>query len=201
LNHGALFLLFFCLALPLWGQQSASKPEETQARAEPGGDSDRNEYLVGAGDVVNINVWKEPELSLEHVAVRPDGMLSMPLIGTVRVGGMTVSQIQSMLAEKLHRFVSVARVTVTVSEIRSRLVYITGEVNRPGVYPLLASSDVLQTIIRAGGLSPFARRKSIYILRNVDGKQQKIPVNYLKLLRGDGEQNVPIQAGDTVVIP
>jgi polysaccharide export outer membrane protein len=201
LNRSAAFFLLFCVALPLFGQQSSSKPEGTQPKAESVSDSDGSEYLVGAGDVLSINVWKEPELSLDHVAVRPDGMLSMPLIGAVRVGGMSVSQIQGMLAEKLHRFVSIARVTVTVSEIRSRLVYITGEVNRPGVYPLLASSDVLQIIIRAGGLSPFARRKSIYILRSVDGKQQKIPVNYVRLLRGDGEQNVQIQAGDTVVIP
>jgi polysaccharide export outer membrane protein len=106
-----------------------------------------------------------------------------------------------MLAEKLRRFVSVARVTVTVSEIRSKFVYITGEVKSPGVYPLLESTDVLQMIIKAGGLSPYARRKSIYVLRSAEGKQQRIPVNYVKLLRGDGDQNIQLQVGDTVVVP
>src|SRR5208283_5954090 len=150
----------------------------------------------GPADVLDITVWKEPDLSRTSVAVRPDGMISMPLIGAVRAGGMTVSQIQSMLTEKLRQYLSIAQVTVTVTEIRSRFVYITGEINRPGMYPLLASTDVLQIIIRAGGLSPFAHRKSIFILRNAEGKQHKIPVNYVKLLRGDGEQNVLLQVGD-----
>jgi len=213
--RGIALLLLLGLALPLLGQQNPGKAEVTEAKAEvvqpkvevaqPKADSVSDgapgEYTVGAGDVLSINVWKEPELSLDHATIRPDGMISIPLIGAVRVGGMTVSQIQDMLAEKLHRFVSIARVTVTVTDIRSRFVYITGEVNRPGMYPLLASADVLQIIIRAGGLSPFARRKSIFILRNVDGKEQKIPVNYTKLMRGDGVQNVQLQVGDTVVVP
>jgi polysaccharide export outer membrane protein len=201
LNRGVALLLFLCLGLPLLGQLNSSKAEGTQIKTESASDGDTDEYLVGTGDVISINVWKESEFSLDHVSVRPDGMISMPLIGAVRVGGMTVSQIQNMLGEKLHRFLSHAQVTVTVLEIRSRFVYITGEVNRPGVYPLVASTDVLQIIIRAGGLSPFARRKSIYILRGAGGKQQKIPVNYVKLLRGDGGQNVQLQVGDTVVVP
>ncbi len=199
----ALLLLLLCLELPLLGlgQQNSGKAEETRTKPESVSNSESAEYVIGTGDVININVWKEPEFSLDHVSVRPDGMISMPLIGAVTVGGMTVSQIQNMLGEKLHRFLSHAQVTVTVLEIRSRFVYITGEVNRPGVYPLLASTDVLQIIIRAGGLSPFARRKSIYILRGAGGTQQKIAVNYVKLLRGEGEQNVQLQVGDTVVVP
>lgn len=193
--------LFLSLALPLLGQQNSIAAGRTQPQAGAVGVGAADEYLVGAADVLSVNVWKEPEFSFDHISVRPDGMISMPLIGAVKVGGMTVSQIQSMLAEKLHRFVSIAEVTVTVSEIRSKFVYITGEVNRPGVYPLIGSTDVLQVIIKAGGLSPFARRKSIYILRSVEGKAQKIPVNYVKLLRGDGVQNVQLQVGDTVVIP
>lgn len=206
LNRGVPLLLFLCLALPLLGQQDSSNAEGTPVeRTQPKVDSisngDTSEYLVGAGDVLNINVWKEPELSLGNVHVRPDGMISMPLIGGVRVGGMTVPQIQDMLEQKLQRYVSSARVTVIVSEIRSRFVYVTGEVRSPGVYPLLEPTNVLQVLIKAGGLSPFARRKSIYVLRNVDGKQQKIPVDYVKVLRGNGGLNVQLQVGDTVVVP
>ena len=118
------------------------------------------------------------------------------------VSGLTPSQIQDLLAEKLHRFLSVAQVTVTVAEIKSKVVYITGEINKPGVYPIITPTDVLQLIIKAGGLTPFARSKSIVILRVADGKQQKLTVNYKKLLQGAYlDQNIFLLPGDTVVVP
>jgi polysaccharide export outer membrane protein len=93
-------------------------------------------------------------------------------------------------------------VTVTVAEVKSRFVYITGEVSKPGAYSLAAPTDVLQLIIKAGGLTPFARSKSIVVLRVADGKQQKLPVNYKKLIRGEySEQNILLLPGDTVVVP
>jgi polysaccharide export outer membrane protein len=160
------------------------------------------EYVVGVADILDISIWKEPELSRTSVTIRPDGMISMPLIGMVKVSGMTPSQIQETLASKLHRYLSVPQVTVTVVEIRSKFVYITGEVNKPGVYPLAAPIDVLQLIIKAGGTTPFARSKSITILRVVDGKQQKICVNYKKMIRGEYPgQNISLLPGDTVVVP
>jgi polysaccharide export outer membrane protein len=186
-----------CVALPGFAQSQANPADGQAEAASVAGD----EYVVGTGDVLQVHVWKEPDLSKDAATVRPDGMISMPLLGVVKVSGMTVSQIQQMLAEKLHRYLSVAQVTVTVVDIRSKFIYITGEVNRPGAYPLAGSIDVLHLVIKAGGLSPYARRKSVYVLRSVDGKQQRIPVNYAKLLRGDAEQNVQLQEGDTVVVP
>jgi polysaccharide export outer membrane protein len=160
------------------------------------------EYTVGEADVLRISVWKDPELSQTRITVRPDGMISVPLVGVVKVSGLTPSQIQDLLAAKLSRFINKPQVTVTVAEIRSKSVYVTGEVGKPGEYALDAPTGVLQFIIKAGGLTSFARRKSVFILRNTEGKQQKIPVNVAKLLRGDAhEQNVELKVGDTVVVP
>lgn len=160
------------------------------------------EYIVGEGDLLKVTVWKEPDLSLSTVTVRPDGMISVPLVGVVKVGGESPSQIQDELTEKLSRFLSHPKVTVTVTEIKSKSVYVTGEVSKPGVYTLVAPIGVLQAIVMAGGPTPFAHRKSIFVLRNVDGKEQKIPVNYVKLLRGDESvQNINLVPGDTIVVP
>jgi len=160
------------------------------------------EYIVGEGDLLKLTVWKEPDLSLSTVTVRPDGMISVPLVGVVKVGGESPSQIQDELTERLSRFLSHPKVTVTVTEIKSKSVYVTGEVTKPGVYSLVSPTGVLQAIVMAGGPTPFAHRKSIFILRSVDGKEQKIPVNYVKLLRGDDHvQNVSLVPGDTIVVP
>ena len=196
-------LILFCLAMPCLAQGNPTPIDRTQgAPAASSVPAATTEYLVGPADILDINVWKEPELSKSLLAVRPDGMISMPLIGVVMVSGLTPSQIQDLLAEKLHRFLSVAQVTVTVAEIKSKVVYITGEINKPGVYPIITPTDVLQLIIKAGGLTPFARSKSIVILRVADGKQQKLTVNYKKLLQGAYlDQNIFLLPGDTVVVP
>ncbi len=194
--------LMSCLAQNEPASNYATSNYATKGGAVALGDSNPAEYVVGPADVLDISVWKEPGLSQPLLSVRPDGMISMPLIGVVKVSGLTPSQIQDMLAEKLRRFLSVAQVTVTVSEIKSKFVYITGEVNKPGAYPLVSPTDVLQLIIKAGGLTTFARSKSIVILRASDGKQQKLPVNYKKLLHGEYlEQNIVLLPGDTVVVP
>jgi polysaccharide export outer membrane protein len=199
----SIFVLALFLYLPAVAQEKTAVPTALPNAAILGTpDALASEYVVGAADVLDINVWKEAELSRSGVAVRPDGMISLPLIGVIKVSGMTPSQIQDVLAERLHRYLSVVRVTVTVAEIKSKFVYVTGEVNKPGVYPLLTPTVVLQAIIRAGGLTPYARSKSIAILRQVDGKQQRIPVNYKKLVHGDiAEQNIQLLPGDTVFVP
>ena len=170
--------------------------------AQPQGTASSPEYVVGESDVLRINVWKEPEVSQPSVTVRPDGMISMPLIGVVKVSGMTPTQIQEMLTKKLERFLGKSQVTVTVVDVRSKSVYLAGEVMKPGVYPLLSSTNVAQLVIKAGGLTPYAHRKSVIVLRNVNGSQQKMPVNLAKVLSGDApEQNIELMPGDTVVVP
>jgi polysaccharide export outer membrane protein len=160
-----------------------------------------SDFVIGDSDVLNINVWKEPEIS-QSVVVRPDGKISLPLIGEVLVSGLTPLQAQTLLANKLQSILTNPQVTVTVTEIRSRVAFITGEVGKSGAYPLLVPTTVLQLITNAGGLGPFANKKGIFVLRTVDGKHLKIPFNYSQIIKGEKpEQNILLHPGDTVVVP
>lgn len=159
-------------------------------------------YIVGEADVLRINVWKQPEISQPSVVVRPDGMVSVPLVGELKVAGMTPVQIEAALVEKLRLYVNEPRVTVTVAEVGSKTVYVTGEVQHPGVYPLIGPVDVLQIIAKAGGVTPYAHRRSVFVLRQIQGKKQKLPVNYNQIFHGKSpEQNISLEPGDTVVVP
>jgi polysaccharide export outer membrane protein len=163
-----------------------------------------NEYIVGEADVLRINVWKQPEISQSSIVVRPDGMVSLPLIGNVKISGLTTTQIETLLTSRLKEYVTEPRVTVTVSDTASKLVYLIGEVAHPGVYPLVGPVDVLQAIARAGGVTPYAHRTGIFVLRQTQaGKdKEKIKVNYKQVLRGkNAQQNVALLPGDTVVVP
>jgi polysaccharide export outer membrane protein len=160
-----------------------------------------SDFVIGDSDVLNVNVWKEPEIS-QSVVVRPDGKISLPLIGEVRVSGLTPVEAQTLLTSKLQSILTNPQVTVTVTEIRSRMVSITGEVVKPGAYPLLVPTTILQLITNAGGLGQFANKKGIFVLRTVDGKQQRLPFNYSHVIKGENaEQNIQLRPGDTVVVP
>jgi polysaccharide biosynthesis/export protein len=159
------------------------------------------DFVIGESDVLNINVWKETEIS-QSVVVRPDGKISLPLIGEVLVSGLTPVQAQTLLANKLQTILTNPQVTVTVTEIRSRMAFITGEVGKPGAYPLLLPTTILQLITNAGGLGQFANKKGIFVLRTVDGKQQRFSFNYSQVIKGEKpEQNILLHPGDTVVVP
>ena len=172
----------------------AADNRQDQKTAAPAG-----EYTVGEGDLLRVNVWKETEIS-QNVTVRPDGNISMPLIDEFRVAGLTPRQIQELITEKLKAVLTNPQVTVTVTEVRSKVVYITGQVGKPGAYPVVAPTNVLQLIARAGGLNLFANRKDIYILRA--GDSSRLRFNYKEVVKGKhSEQNVVLQPGDTVVVP
>jgi polysaccharide biosynthesis/export protein len=156
-------------------------------------------YKIGVGDVLHILVWAEPQLT-ETAVVRPDGKVSLPLVSELEVAGQTPEAVQQTLTEQLVRFVRKPRVTVTVQEIHSRMVYITGEVQRPGAYPLLDVMNVVQLVARSGGLTDFAKQKQVYVLRAVNSA--RVNVNYEKVLKGQApQQNVELAPGDTVVVP
>jgi polysaccharide export outer membrane protein len=176
-------------------QAVADRPSggSTQSPAVPAS------YKIGPGDVLHILVWAEPQLT-ETAVVRPDGKVSMPLVSEVAVAGLTPEAVQQTLTERLIEFVHKPRVTVTVQEIHSRMVYITGEVQRPGAYPLLDAMSVVQLVARAGGLTDFAKQKQVYVLRAVS--TTRVNVNYEKVVRGQApKQNVELAPGDTVVVP
>ena len=159
------------------------------------------EYVIGPADSLEINVWKENDLDAK-VPVRPDGKISLPLLGDVTASGFTPTQLAADLSQRLKKYVDDPRVTVVVTAVNSRRIYIVGEVVRTGAYPLLGNMTVLQALSAAGGFSAFASLKNIYILRNQDGTQVKLPFNYKKVIKGENmQQNVQLRPGDTIVVP
>jgi polysaccharide export outer membrane protein len=164
-------------------------------------DADPNAYIIGEQDVLTITVWKERDIS-GAVVVRPDGKITVPLVGEVTVAGMTPLQLQSLLTERLKPFVTVPQVTVAVTEIHSRKVYLIGNAAREGTFAINSSTTVLQVLTQAGGLRDFAKRKKIYILRQQGTQQARLLFNYDDVIRGRHiEQNVLLQPGDTIVVP
>ena len=158
------------------------------------------EYVIGPDDVLHIAVWKEPDLSAT-LPVRPDGMISLPLLNDVQASGMTPMQLAGSLTEKLKKYIADPRVTVVVTQINSKRIYLVGEVGHTGAIPMLPNMTVLQALSNAG-LTQFANPKKIYVLRNENGKQQKLPVNYNRLLKGqDMDRNFALKPGDTIVVP
>jgi polysaccharide export outer membrane protein len=158
------------------------------------------QYTIGVADILRVNVWKNVDLS-QTVTVDPDGFVSLPLLGNVSVAGLSTNQLGTLLAGKYASYVVTPQVTVSVLDIRSRAVFVMGQVGKAGSYPLLAPITVLQLIAQAGGLTPFAKRKSIYVLRASMGHSEKIPFNYVKVLHGDSKANIDLQPGDTVIVP
>jgi polysaccharide export outer membrane protein len=158
-------------------------------------------YIIGGQDMLDISVWKEAELS-RTVPVRPDGKISLPLLNDVQAAGLTPTQLAAQITESLKKFVTDPQVTVIVSQINSQRIYILGEVNRAGAYPLLPDMTILQGLSSAGGFTQFANQKKIYMFRVENGKQVKFPFNYKDVIDGkQPDENVILKAGDTIVVP
>ncbi len=158
-------------------------------------------YVIGPEDVLDINVWKEPDVS-RIVPVRPDGRISLPLINDVQAGGLSPQQLAALVTEKLRKYFNEPQVTVIVTAINSQRVFVVGEVLRAGAFPLLPGMTVLQALSSAGGFTTFADVKKIHVMRLRDGKHVELPFNYRDVLRGDNpEQNIKLEPGDTVVVP
>lgn len=158
-------------------------------------------YKIGPQDVLRIDVWKEPEIS-RAVPVRPDGKITLPLLNDVQASGLTPQQLAAKISEGLKKFITSPQVTVGVTEINSRRIFVTGEVTRPGAFPLLPNMTILQALSSSGGFTQFARLKNIYVLRMEDGKQVKHPFNYKDAISGKHpEQNIMLEGGDVIVVP
>lgn len=159
-------------------------------------------YVVGVGDVLDINVWKEGELS-KTVPVRPDGMITLPLIGEIKAVGLTPNQLQDQITAALQKVVSEPQVTVLVASVNSMSFNIMGNVLKPGYYPLTRPLTILDAIALSGGFRDFAKEKKIYILRTrADGTQQKLLFNYKQVIKGRNmAQNIMLQPHDVLVVP
>ena len=171
-------------------------PAQTSAAANSQGGP---EYVMGPEDVLHIAVWKENDLTAT-LPVRPDGKISLPLLNDVQASGLTPQQLADSVTEKLRKYIADPRVTVVVTAINSKRIYLVGEVSHVGATAMLPNMTVLQALSSAG-INQFAKTKGIYVLRMENGKQQKLPVNYRKLIKGDVQQNYVLQAGDTIVVP
>jgi polysaccharide export outer membrane protein len=156
-------------------------------------------YRIGVDDQIQISVWREHDLSLS-VVVRPDGVITMPLLNDLYVVGMTPKELADSLTEKLKPFVNEPQVTVSVQAIHSRKVYLIGNASRQGVFELNDNKTAMELIAEAGGLSQFAKTNSIYILRVVNGVETRIPFHYKDAVNGKGS-DVLLMPGDKVVVP
>jgi polysaccharide export outer membrane protein len=159
------------------------------------------EYLIGPQDVLDISVWKEPNNS-RTVPVRPDGKISLPLINDVQAAGLTSMQLAASITATLQKYIPQPQVTVVVTEIKSRRVYVLGEINNRGPIEMIPNMTVLEALALAGGLDQFANQKRIYILRKENGKEFRYPFNYKRAIRGRAlDQNILLRPGDLIVVP
>jgi polysaccharide export outer membrane protein len=163
--------------------------------------TDDPNYRIGPQDMLRVNVWREPEVS-STVQVRPDGKISLPLLNDVDTDGRTPMQLAEEIATRLKQYLTNPQVTVIVTGVNSKRIYIVGEVGRVGGIAMLPQMTALQALASAGGFSRFANLKKIYILRNENGKEVKIPFNYKDVVSGKTpEQNILLKPGDTIVVP
>ena len=157
-------------------------------------------YVIGPGDVLAIGVWKEQALS-GNLLVRPDGMISMALIGEIQASNLTPTQLADQISGKLKKFIQDPNVTVVISQIHSKVVYMLGEIAKKGPIEMTPGMTLLEAISIAGGPTDYANTKKIYILRHDGGKQVKLPVHYKEALKGDSTCNLQLKTDDTIVVP
>ena len=183
-------------AAPPQATGKAAPPEVPGAIVPPPG------YVIGAEDVLAVLFWREKDLSVDAIAVRPDGQITVPLLNDLHAAGLTPDQLRERIQTAASKFVEDPSVTVVVKAINSRKVFVTGQIAKPGVYPLTGPTTVMQLIAMAGGLHEFADADKILIMRTEDGKQVAKKFNYDDVREGKNlNQNIELQPGDTVVVP
>jgi polysaccharide biosynthesis/export protein len=183
--------------------QTAVPPAAVAPKAEEhpnyAGPLDASRYIIGPDDNLHVTVWKEPTLS-GTIPVRPDGMISLVLVGDLPAAGLTPMALGADISQRLKKYIQDPVVTVVVLGVNSQRIFLVGEVMHVGPLMLTPGMTALQAIVSGGGLSPFASTKHIYILRNTAGKQEKLPFNYKQALKGEN-QGVSLLPGDTIVVP
>ncbi|HSY98678.1 MAG TPA: polysaccharide biosynthesis/export family protein [Terriglobales bacterium] len=205
----AVWLVLFSICGRAQGQARKDIKSES-AKALTAGDiasepakkaADDPNYSIAPEDVLTIDVWKEPEIS-RTVPVRRDGKISLPLLNDLQAAGLTPTQLSVEIVERLRATIVHPQVTVIVAQMSSLRVYILGQVTRAGAYPLVPDMTVMQALSIAGGFTPFANLKKIYVMRSENGVSHIFPMNYKEVIRGrKTQQNIPLKPGDTIVVP
>ena len=194
-----LLALAFCgvLAAQQPAAPAGSKARDAEKPAPNASNVDPKAYVIGAEDVISIHVWREPENSGQFV-VRPDGKVSVQLLGEIQAAGLTPEQLSANIASGLQKVMVHPEVTVGVEKVNSKKYFIQGEVNRPGSYPLVIDTTVLEALVNAGGFREFANTKKIVILRGTE----RLKFNYNEVTKGKRmEQNVLVKPGDQIIVP
>lgn len=158
-------------------------------------------YIIGPGDILNINVWREAEIS-QKLVVRPDGMITLPLVGDVYAKGQTPELLSDVIAKRLETVLTSPHVSVIVAEVHSKFCVVVGEVAKPGQYPITRPTTVLEVISEAGGFKDFAKKSKMYVLRLENGKRVRIPFHYSQVVKGkDSDKDFEVRSGDAIVVP
>ncbi|MEE4601811.1 MAG: polysaccharide biosynthesis/export family protein [Desulfobacteraceae bacterium] len=200
-----IYLLVICLSMSLIiapGQLAAAEKKTDGAKQTGSAKAGPKDYQIGAGDILEITIWKEPDLSREAVLVRTDGKISFPLLNDVQAAGLTPLEMKKNMEAGLKDFISNPFVTITVQSPESQKIYILGEVANTGEYPLTKNLTVLQAFALAGGFTEWASKKEIILMRKEGGKEKIYRVNYKNIIKGkDLGQNLKLKADDTIIVP
>ena len=195
---GSIAAFCLCLLMVFSGGVSAQDKAGQTWSAK----SQAAEYRIGAGDVLEIATWKEPELTRREILVRVDGKISFPLLGDIPAAGMTPMELTETIEKGLKNYVASPVVTVTVTSTASQKIYVMGEVMKPGEFPLTKGLTVLQAFTLAGGFTQWASKDEIILIRKEGGKDKIYKINYKDILKGrETDNNLMLQANDTIVVP
>lgn len=185
-------------AVSVWTQQDGVvKPYLAEAQMST--QVDTREFVIGPGDILDINIWKHEEVS-RQVPVRPDGRISLPLLGDVTAAGLAPADLKVKLQSSFSRYFSDPEVTVIISEVRSYQIFVQGMVANPGTYPISGRTTLVQSISLAGGFTEFANRRKIIILRSSQNGTKRMTVNYDDIVDGDRNDEV-LRPGDSIIVP
>lgn len=188
-------------AAPQSAGSAAANAKPAGAPALPAGVTAPAGFVLGPDDQLAIVYWREKDMSAD-VVVRPDGMISLPLLNEVKASGLTVEELRAAITQGASKFVEEPTVSVVVKAINSRKVFITGMVGKPGPYPLGGPTTVLQLISYAGGLAEYANKKNIVVVRKENGRETTRRFNYEDVMKGKNmAQNIELQPGDSVIVP
>jgi len=199
-NAVLVSLLFVCVILASCSKSLRVKEYKLSSNGASSPKQNGQFYVIGAGDSMTVNVWKEESLS-GSVTVRPDGFITLPLINDVKAVGKTPAQLRSVLEQKYKEFLTNPFVTIRIEKIISSQVYVIGQIKKPGVYPFTGSDTVLQLVTLAGGLTIFAKRADIRVVRRNGKKVTEYIVDYDAILKGDFQQDIMLRPGDRIIVP
>jgi polysaccharide biosynthesis/export protein len=202
IRSSALLLTVAIVGVPLTAQQAlGAQQAAADAKAEAPVAAPLPGYVIRAEDVLSIVFWRDKEMSAD-VVVRPDGKISLPLLNDVEAAGLTPDQLRARLIKAASKYLEEPTAAVVVKEIHSRKVFVSGQVGKPGSYPLIGEMNVLQMIAHVGGALEYADSKNIVIFRNEDGQERRFTFNYKDVVKGKNvQQNIMLKPGDTIIVP